>query len=109
MMTATTKKVVFEFPADAWDGITKSLTQYWPETIPNPAYDGTDPTVPPMIANNRDRGEAAVQNIQNYVEQSFKQWAIQERMNVVNQQAQAEVSAIAQTVTAATVVTIETV
>jgi hypothetical protein len=103
-----TKKVVFEFPAEAWDGIVQSLTQYWPATIPNPAYDGSDPTVPPMIPNNRDRGEAATQNIQNYVEQTFKQWAIQERMNVVNQQAQAEVSAIAQSVTAATVVTIVT-
>ena len=104
----TTKKVVFEFPEGAWDGIVQSLTQYWPATIPNPAYDGSDPTVPPMIPNNQDRGEAATKSIQKHVEDTFKQWAIQERMNVVNQQAQAEVSAIAQSVTAATVVTIVT-
>jgi hypothetical protein len=104
-----TKKVVFEFPAEAWDGIVLALTQYeWPATIPNPAYDGSDPTVPPMIPNNGDRGEAATQHIQKYVEQRFKQWATQERQAVINQQIDAEVSAIATAVTAATVVSIET-
>ena len=104
-----TKKVVFEFPAEAWDGIVLALTQYeWPATIPNPAYDGSDPTVPPMIPNNGDRGEAATKHIQKYVEQRFKQWATQERQAVINQQIDAEVSAIASGVTAATVVTIVT-
>ena len=105
----TTKKVVFEFPVEAWEGIVMALTQYeWPATIPNPAYDGSDPTVPPMVPNNGDRGEAAVQHIQKYVEQRFKQWAGDSRRSVVNQEIDAEVSAIAQSVTAATVVSIVT-
>ena len=104
----TTKKVVFEFPEGAWDGIVQSLTQYWPATIPNPAYDGSDPTVPPMIPNNMDRGEAATKNIQKYVEDTFKTWAGNERRTAINQQIDADVSAIASDVTAATVITIVT-
>ena len=104
-----TKKVVFEFPAEAWEGIVLALTQYeWPATIPNPAYDGSDPTIPPMIPNNGDRSEAATQHIQKYVEDRFKQWAGEARRAVTNQQIDAEVSAIASGVTAATVVTIVT-
>ncbi len=104
-----TKKVVFEFPEGAWEGIVQSLTQHWPATIPNPAYDGTDPTVPPMMPNNRDRGEAATQAIQTYVETTFKNWAGDQRRAVANQQIDADVSAIASSVTAATIVTIETI
>ena len=104
-----TTKIEFEFPSEAWEGIVMALTQYeWPATIPNPAYTGSDPTVPPMIPNNGDRGQAAVQHIQKYVEERFKQWAGNERRAIVNQQIDAEVSAIANSVTAATVVTIET-
>ena len=103
------KKVVFEFPAEAWDGIVQALTQYeWPATIPNPAYSGSDPTIPPMIPNTGDRSEAAVQHIQKYVEERFKQWAGNERRAVVNQEIDSQVSAIANSVTAATKVTIVT-
>ncbi len=104
-----TKKVTFEFPSEAWEGIVMALTQYeWPATILNPAYNGSDPTIPPMIPNTGDRDEAAILHIQRYVEQRFKQWATQERQAVINQQIDAEVSAIASGVTAATVVTIVT-
>ena len=105
----TTTKIEFEFPSEAWEGIVMALTQYeWPATIPNPAYNGSDPTVPPMIPNNGDRGQAAVRHIQKYVEERFKQWAGNERRAVVNQQIDAEVSAIANSVTAATIVSIVT-
>lgn len=97
------KKVTFEFPAEAWEGIVLSLTHnQWPATIPNPDYNGTDPTIPMYIPNDGDRAQAAIQQIKNYVEQQFKSWAMQERMTTVSQQAQAEVSAIATAVTSAT-------
>jgi hypothetical protein len=102
-MATTTTKVIFEFPSDAWEGIVLSLTDnQWPDTIPNPAYDGSDPLIPQSIPNNGDRGQAAIGKIKTYVENEFKSWAIRERLALVNQTAQAEVTAIAQSVTAAT-------
>ena len=102
-----TTKVVFEFPSEAWQGIVLSLTDnQWPDTIPNPDYDpeveGSEPTIP----NDGDREQLAIARIKSYVETEFKAWATRERMAHVYSQAQAEVRAIAESVTAATVVTV---
>jgi hypothetical protein len=103
-------KVTFEFPTEAWDGIVLSLTDnQWPETIPNPEYDGSDVSVPSTIPNNGDRGQAAITRIKNFVEQEFKTWATRERLALVYSEIQSGVRAIAESVTANTTASVETI
>lgn len=103
-----TKKITFEFPADAWNGIVASLTEWrYQEAIPNSAYDGTDLTVPPYTPNPVTREEAAIQAIKDYVSEQYKAWAERTALAPVQQQIQAQVQARAIEVDTATKVSVE--
>lgn len=103
----STKKIVFEFPASAWDGIVMSLTQYsYQELVPNPQA-SSDPTKPSMIPNPKDRDEAAIEEVMNIISSRFENWAIQERMKVFDAANRSEVQAITQQVKENTVAKVE--
>lgn len=103
-----TKKITFEFPADAWHGIVSALTEWkYQDTIANPAYDGTELTVPPYVPNPVTREEAAIQVIRDFVSEQYKAWAERTAMAPVQQQIQEQVQARAIEVDTATKVSVE--
>jgi hypothetical protein len=104
------KKVTFQFPDDAWDGIQMSLTEYsYQAFVPNPAYAANPATEPQQIPNPVTREEAATQVIVDFVEQRYKEWARRAAMAPVEQQVQAQVETRAAEVRTATSITVEAI
>jgi hypothetical protein len=101
------KRVVFEFPAQAWPGIVLALTQFnYPELVPNPEAQ-SDPTKPPMVANPKTRDEVAIEEVTNIIAQRFESWAFQERMKELEARNRAEVQGIVEQVKQATTAKVE--
>lgn len=101
-------KVVFEFPDDAWAGIVESLTEGRHQPfVPNPAYNGNDPTIPMQIANPKTKEETAHAVVLEFITSRYKEWGTRTQLAPVQQQVQAAVETRASQVLAATTVTVE--
>lgn len=102
-----TKQVTFSFPADAWDGIVESLTEYsYQAFIPNPDYLSDPATQPQQIANPLSREDAATQVIIDFVEGKYKDWGIRTGLAPAQVAATSAAEARAAEVRAATTITV---
>ena len=100
------KIVSFSFPAERWEGIELALSQNYQSQVRNPAFDGSDQSIPMQIANPLTREQFALQTVMDFVAQRYEQMAVQSQMQPAQAAIQAAVAATKAEVMAATVATI---